>query len=176
MYSSVSMEVQFFLLSAAAGIVTAFIYDLFRIARKLLNCGDIAVSVQDIIFCSAAAVVLFAAAYIKNSGELRWQGFLGAASGIAAYILIVRNRLLNASTIILGFCAKVICTAAKILFFPVRLILRLFRKPVILVAWYTGRGIKKAKNIAACGKFRMKRNFSILLKSAVKRRKPKKRI
>lgn len=159
MYTTVPMEAQFFLLCVLAGAVTAFIYDLLRISRRMVKVSDFAVNVQDLLFFAVAAVILFIAAYLKNSGEIRWQAFLGGAAGIALYIVAVRNRLLNLSTAIMRVTVKAVNVVMRVLLFPVRMIFKMLRKPFSIVIWYTGNGVRRMRGAVRRGKLHLRLNL-----------------
>lgn len=147
MYNSVPMEAGFFAASLLAGVAAAFIYDLLRVSRRILGPGDGIVNLEDILFLAAAAVIMFGAAYLKNSGEIRWQGFIGFGGGIGIYAAVVRNRFLNVGTAIIKWLIKLAEKIIKILIFPVKLVLKIFKRPVNIVMWYTGRGVRRAKRL-----------------------------
>lgn len=151
MYNSVPMEAEFFATSLIAGIIAAFIYDLLRISRRVMGPGDGLVNLEDILFLGIAALIMFGAAYIKNSGELRWQGFIGFAGGAGLYAAVVKNRFLNVSTAIIKWLVKVAEKIVKIILLPIRLIFKIFKRPINIVMWYTGQGIRRAKRIARRG-------------------------
>lgn len=162
MYNSVPMEAGFFAASFVAGIITAFIYDLLRVSRRILGPGDGIVNLEDIIFLAVAAVIMFGAAYLKNSGEVRWQGFIGFGTGAGLYAAVVKNRFLNVSTVIIKLLVKVVEKIVKIILFPIRLILKIFKRPVNIVMWYTGQGVRRAKRLVR----RSGDRFSLRLKNA----------
>ena len=163
MYTTVSMEAGFFVASVAAGIVIAFLYDLIRISRKVAGLCDAVVNIQDIIFFAAAACILFYVAYLKNSGEIRWQGVIGCGAGIGAYIIVVKNRLLNVSTVVIKWLVGIIEKVIKIVLFPIKLIFKIFKKPISVVAWYTGSGARRVGRLAK----RSRERLGIRLKSAM---------
>ena len=152
MYNSVPLELQFFLSCTVAGFVVAFLYDLIRVSRRIVNVNDFVINTEDILFFAVAAVILFYAAYLKNSGEIRWQWFIGGALGVFMYIFIVRNRFLNASLIIYSALVKVVGLVLKILAFPLKLILKIFKKPISIIVWHTGKGLRRVKGVAIYGK------------------------
>lgn len=147
MYNSVPMEAGFFAASFIAGIAAAFLYDLLRVSRRILGPGDGIVNFEDILFLAVSAVIMFGAAYLKNSGEIRWQGFLGFGGGAVLYAVVVKNRFLNLSTVIIKWLVKIVERILKILLFPVRLIFKIFKRPVSVVVWYTGCGVRRAKRL-----------------------------
>ncbi len=156
MYNSVPAEIQFFITCMLAGLVVTFLYDLLRISRRIVNVNDVVINAEDLVFFVVAAVILFYAAYVKNSGEIRWQWFIGGALGVFLYVVIVKNRILNAGVAIYKFLVKIIGVVIKIILFPLKLVLRIFRKPINVVAWYTGQGIKRIKGAARCSRAKAK--------------------
>lgn len=112
-----------------------------------MRLGASAVVFEDILFFAAAALMLFCAAYLKNSGEIRWQGFLGISLGAALYAFVVRNRFVDIGTAAVRWFMKAFVAAVRIFLFPIRLVLRAFKKPIGVVAWYTGKSLRRAKRI-----------------------------
>lgn len=148
MYGSVQTEAIFCVFSFLAGVICAFLYDLIRISRRIVAVNASAVGVQDILFLAAAAVIIFAAAYLKNGGEVRLWGFFCGIVGAAAYVALVRNRFVNLGTTALKWLIKSALWLFKTVTFPLRLVFRAIKKPVEIIAWYTGRGLKRAKCVA----------------------------
>ena len=168
MYSTVSGEAIFFMFSALAGTLAMFLYDILRISRRIVKVGASVVTAEDIFFFVAAALMLFYAAYLKNSGEVRWQGFIGGALGAALYIFVVRNRVVDAGTAMIRWIMKAFVYVVRICLFPVRIIFRALKKPIAVVAWYTGKGLRRAKRLARQAKLksrmRVKSAFMVLRK------------
>ena len=130
MYNSVPMEAGFFLASVVGGLVAAFIYDLLRISRRVVGPCDAVVNVEDALFMAIAAVLVFVVAYLKNGGEVRWQGFIGVGLGGGLYALIVKNRILNFGTFLIGVAVKAAEKVVRVLMLPFVLVFRIFKKPV----------------------------------------------
>ncbi len=168
MYNSVPMEAGFFLTSVVGGLVSAFLYDLLRISRRVAGPCDAVVNAQDALFMAVAAMLVFVAAYLKNGGEVRWQGFAGFGLGGGLYAFVVKNRILNLGTFLIGLAVRVAEKVLRVLLFPFVLVFRIFRKPVSFVMWYTGRGVKRAKRVARIGgsklRIRLKNAGRILAK------------
>ena len=141
------MEIGFFLASFTAGAVTALVYDILRISRRIIGAKDAIVTIEDILFLTSAAFLIFYAAYKKNAGELRWHCFIGGAMGIVSYIIIVRNRFLNLGIFLIKWFMKIVEKILHILLFPIRLIFRLFKKPLSIIIWYTGRKIRRTRRL-----------------------------
>ena len=156
MYPTVSGEAVFFAACMGAGALSAFIYDVLRISRRIVNANTLAVNLEDILFFIAAALILFYTAYIKNSGEIRWQGFVGGGCGVLLYAVVARNRFVDCGTAMVLWLMKLFVAVVRMVFFPIRIILRVLKKPVSIVAWYTGRSLRRIKGIVRNGKTRAK--------------------
>ncbi len=169
MYTSAYGDMMFFTAAFISGVAIAFLYDLIRISRRIVPVSTSALGVQDILFFAAAAIILFYTAYAKNQGELRWQGFLGCVFGIFAYALLIRNRFVNLGTTILKWLIKACLRLLKIVLFPLKIILRALKKPIDIIAWYTGSRLRRAKQIAKCKKAKAKMRIKSALSLAKKR-------
>lgn len=163
MYSTVSGEAIFFLCSALAGALAMFVYDILRISRRIVKVGASVVTAEDILFFAVAALMLFYVAYLKNSGEIRWQGFIGGALGAGIYFAVIRNRVVDAGTALVRWFMKMIVAVVRICLFPMRIVFKALKKPIAVVAWYTGIGLRRAKRFARQAKLKSR----IRVKSAV---------
>lgn len=160
MYNTVQNEAIFFLACIVSGALIAFLYDIVRISRRLISVSDPIVNAQDIVFFALAALVLFYTAFTKNSGEVRLQGFLGGAIGVFGYAFLVRNRFVNLGEAVLKWLIKFIIWLLSTVAFPLRIIFRALKKPVVVVAWYTGQALKRARRVAKCQGARAKMRVS----------------
>lgn len=156
MYNTVRGDAVFFLTCIGVGILTAFLYDIIRISRRIVSVNASVVCGEDILFFAVSAVILFYAAYLKNSGEVRWQGFLGGLLGAGGYALLIRNRFVNLGTVIVKWLIKAVLALFKAVALPIRIVLRVLKKPISIVAWYTGRGLRRVKRVTKCQSTRAK--------------------
>lgn len=156
MYNSVSGDAVFFLTCIGVGILTAFLYDIIRISRRIVSVNTSVVCGEDILFFAIAAVILFYAAYIKNSGEIRWQGFLGGLLGVGGYAFLIRNRFVNWGTVIVKWLIKTALAFLKAVMLPICIIFRAVKKPISIVAWYTGKGLRQIKRVTKCQSTRIR--------------------
>ncbi len=169
MYTSASGDIVFFAAALLAGVIISFLYDLIRISRRIVPTGTSGVGIQDILFFAAAAIILFFAAFMKNHGEIRWQGFLGCGIGVSAYGILIRNRFVNLGTTIVKWLIKSALWLLKVVGFPVKIVLRALKKPIDIIAWYTGSRLRRARRAARCGRAKIKMRLKAAL-SLVKKR------
>lgn len=78
-------ENAFLLYSLGMGIVITFVYDLFRIWRRVCIHNRFFVSLEDLIFWFFCAVSVFYLMHTQSNGTLRWFAVLGALTGMLAY-------------------------------------------------------------------------------------------
>lgn len=156
---STAQEWQFFLWSLLTGGILALLYDFLRISRKMIPTKDFVVNVEDILFCVLMAVVLFAAAFLKNEGKIRWQGFIGSFAGFAIYRLTVRNMFVNGSVLFMGWLLKILFFILKIILFPVMIVYKILRRPFMFVAWYSRKGMRRAATAARIRKSQMRQRW-----------------
>jgi spore cortex biosynthesis protein YabQ len=119
MHTSVISELTVFAGAAASGVLTAFLYDLFRLKRRIVKTAAIIVHIEDILFWLSAAIVAFLTSYTISDGETRFYFFAGLSTGGLAYFLLL-------SKIVLRLLAEVI----RIVSWPFREVIRIL-SPVI---------------------------------------------
>lgn len=144
------MEVQFgisvgyFLWSLLLGFVLAFLYDLLRTARRIFHAAVWVVNLEDIFFFLLCGLLLLWTAYEKNSGRLRWQGFLGAGAAFFAYRHLLKEHMVCFLTGLYEKIVQGICAAMRLILFPVRLVYRILSKPFYIIVWYSKKQMRSA--------------------------------
>lgn len=152
----VNTELNYFLWSFLLGLSLAFLYDLLRAFRKIKTHSVWGLNLQDGIFFLVAGGVLFWTAYIKNGGQLRWQGQMGTIGAIGIYYMIVKNRVRNILTICYGGLIRLWITLVKIVLLPVGLVYRLLRRPILVIGWYSKKTVHRAGSLLRIQKVRRK--------------------
>ena len=144
------MEVQFgvsvgyFLWSLLLGFVLAFLYDLLRTARRIFHAAVWVVNLEDIFFFLLCGLLLLWTAYEKNSGRLRWQGFLGAGAAFFGYRHLLKEHMVCFLTGLYEKIVQGICAAVRLILFPVRLVYRSLSKPFYIIVWYSKKQARRA--------------------------------
>lgn len=85
MSGQITEEVIFLLHSFLLGIVITFVYDLFRIFRRVIRHGILWISLEDLFFWILTAVGIFYLLHYENNGAFRWFAILGAGVGMFLY-------------------------------------------------------------------------------------------
>lgn len=152
MMVSVNDQVHVFLYSIAGGMAIAFLYDIFRIFRKAVRPGRVAIYFHDFLYWLIAAGVMLLTVYRSNDGELRGFLFIGAFLGIVLYLLLLSKIVMSSVLFIIKIVVRVIKTVIFIISYPIRLTVRVLAVPGRKLAGAASRTIRKA---GARGKVRL---------------------
>lgn len=86
MSADIIREWNFWLASVLTGAGMAFLYDIFRLFRRLIRHGRFAVDLEDILYWAVCFGISFALLYYGNNGVIRFAAVLGAAVGMLVYV------------------------------------------------------------------------------------------
>ena len=148
MQNSVTIELTVFGGAAAAGVLLAFLYDLFRLKRRVVKTKAVMVHIEDILYWLSAAIILFLSSYIVSSGETRAYFYAGAIIGGLVYMGVLSGTILWILSLLIKIIVWPFYEIFKFLEPVFRMILLRFRK-------VTG----KIKSRAACENYRIRVNF-----------------
>lgn len=141
MGSSAISENLFLLYSLLMGITMTFVYDIFRILRRVWNHNQFLISLEDILFWMVTAVSVFYLMHTQSNGTLRWFAILGALCGMFVYKKTLSGFLVKWISFILG---KIVGVCRKVL--------GIIGKPF----GFCAKKSRKAGEIALCGARRTK--------------------
>lgn len=139
-------QLWFLLWSLMAGGAIALLYDILRTSRRVVKTPDAIVTLSDALFILAAALILLCTAFFKNGGEVRWYGIVTAIFGFVLYKLIFRDFFVRLFVKIIGILKRVVVFLLKIILFPVKVIFKIFGRPVRFVVWHTGKVASSVKS------------------------------
>ena len=127
----------FMLHSFLLGVIITFIYDLFRILRRIIPHGWFLLSLEDLAFWILATAGIFYMLYYENSGMFRWFSVIGAGTGMLLYKKTVSTPFVN---VVSGAVNKLLSLIGRFLWkltAPVRFV---WHKLKVLA----GRGARRA--------------------------------
>lgn len=119
---NISHELQFLLYSFILGSIITFLYDNFRILRRIVKHNTFLISMEDFLFWIMVTYSVFSLQYYANNGIFRWFCILGAFIGMSLYKMTIGRFYVNILTMFLQFLLKWVF---KILSFILKPILRL---------------------------------------------------
>lgn len=85
MSKNIFADLDLWLISIAAGVCMAFVYDLLRLFRRLVRHGRLAVDLEDLLYWTVCFFASFTILYYANNGVIRFVAVLGAALGMLLY-------------------------------------------------------------------------------------------
>ena len=132
MQNSVAYELTVFGGAGAAGVVIAFLYDMFRLKRRMVKTKTAMVHFEDILFWVIAAIIFFLSSYVVSNGETRAYYYMGSFIGGVLYFCILSKPILWLLT-----------WSIRIILWPFEMLINIL-KPIIEI--FMGR-IKKLLNI-----------------------------
>lgn len=99
----------FLLYSIIMGIYITFIYDLFRIVRRVFPHNSFFISVEDLGFWFYCAIKIFYLLHTQGNGKLRWFAILGAMTGMFVYRKTLSPFFVKWTSFILSSIWKAVC-------------------------------------------------------------------
>lgn len=97
----ITMEVNFFLVSIAWGVILFVLYDCLRIFRKVVDHGVVMLSLEDIVYWTISAVLIFRMMYRFNNGVIRGFSMLGILLGMVTYKYTISEYVVRWISIVL---------------------------------------------------------------------------
>jgi len=148
MQNSVVYELTVFGGAGAAGAIIAFLYDMFRLKRRIVRTRTVVVHIEDIFFWFIAAIILFFASYAISSGETRGYFYAGAFLGALLYMVLLSRPVLWLLTRVIRIIAWPICRLIQLL------------KPVFSrISRRAGKLAGKVRSRLAIGSYRLRVDF-----------------
>lgn len=164
---SVSNQIFVFLSCVLLGMILGLLFDVFRIVRRTTPAGTVATATEDMLFWLLAALLVFLALLFLNDGQSRIFEWLGIAIGGMLYLSVFSRLVIAASMHVIHALKTVFRWILFLLLFPVRLLFRILKKPMIRAISPLRITVKRTKRMV----IKAKRNTVQKIKSFQKRRK-----
>ena len=133
MILSMGSQVKLFLLTILIGIITGFIYDLIKTLRKIVNHNNFFVQCEDLLFWVLVSTGIFFIMLNKNSGQIRGFCIIGVFTGMLLYGILFSSIVLKISVGTTNFLIKVMVNSIRIMFFPIRLLMKILSGPLSFI-------------------------------------------
>jgi len=115
---STLQESYILLVTIYGGILIGFMYDLYRIFRRIFQPKKIATMIQDLIFWGVISIVAFYVLIFSNQGAIRFYNFLGFMLGSAFYQMLLSKLVIKSLTFLLRMIKKFIYDMYQIIKYP----------------------------------------------------------
>ncbi len=127
MILSVNNQVKLFFLMILSGLLIGFLYDLLRLGRKIIKHKDFFVQVEDFLFWIIISGGIFLLILGKNFGQIRFFCIGGIFFGLFFYWIVFSAFVLKMLFCISDFFIRIFFAVIKIFFFPVGMLLNIFK-------------------------------------------------
>lgn len=104
----INNEFSIFLAFILIGIIISFLFDFFRILRRVYQTPDFITIIQDIAFWIISGIILLSGIFILNEGKIRAYLFIGILAGILFYIITLSKTIIKIGTNILTIINKIL--------------------------------------------------------------------
>ena len=108
----INNEFSVFLAFILIGIIISFLFDFFRILRRVYQTPDFLTIIEDIAFWIISGIILLSGIFILNEGNIRAYLFIGLFTGILFYIITLSKTITKIGS-------KILQTLNKIIFAPI---------------------------------------------------------
>jgi spore cortex biosynthesis protein YabQ len=157
-----------FLYAVAFGVADFFIYDCIRILRIAFKHSFNAIQAEDALFWFISAVFFYKMLIFLNEGEVRFYIVMGFFSGAIAYHFSFSPIIMCVANEVISAIKKVLSVILRIFLFPLRLCLKVVKKPLNFICI----SVKKLLILSSdCAKIKTKQTF----KRLAKKRRPVKK-
>ncbi len=146
-------EIGYFLRSMACGALMIIIYDFLRAGRREKTAAAL-ICIQDILWLASLGLLLYALAFRRNFGIVRWYSFFGMALGALCFKLAMGDRLMKLLRKLYALFARLFCFMVKILTLPIRIVFRLIKRPIGVVVWHSREASAEMSDILKVLKLR----------------------
>lgn len=161
----VSSELWVFLWTICGGIILGFVFDIFRIKRRIIKTGIVLITIEDLLYWIFAALIFFFTIYLFNEGQIRGFTIIGCLLGAVFYFSAISPLVLKISVTVIDAVIRGVKFIIKIILFPFKLIIKFLRPPLKAVknCIYNTSGkcedfIKReTKSLISKGKLKIKR-------------------
>ena len=107
-----------FLLCAFAGILCAFLYDVFKMIRLLCKAGVRMTFVLDFVYWILTALLAFNMLLYTNYGQFRLFEAVAMLVGVILYFVSASSVVVRSGTMVLGCLIKGVFFSAKCIAYP----------------------------------------------------------
>ena len=99
---------QIFIFFLIIGLIIGFLFDIFRVIRKVFKVPDSITIFQDIIFVTLSGILIINSIIKLNNGEVRFFLFIGICLGISMYSLTIGKICVIILYEFVKICKKII--------------------------------------------------------------------
>ncbi|MGV8146052.1 MAG: spore cortex biosynthesis protein YabQ [Alkaliphilus sp.] len=124
---SINQEALMFMTTIYGGILIGFIYEMYKVFRKIFNPKAVITSIQDMFLLAMITMVTFYILIISNQADLRYYSFMGFFIGVIIYRYILATSLSDVLLGIVRILSNYVLDVLKICIFPYLMLKGIFK-------------------------------------------------
>ena len=163
MIASANVQLYYFVLTIAAGLIIGILFDSYRIIRGFGTPGSFVTAAADILFWIFAAVLIFIYLLFTTNGELRYYTLVALIIGIIIYFKLISRVFLKTLRWVIYYIMKLFRMILMIIFYPVKLIMYFISYIIYIIRNFMKKCTKSAEQskpkIKKFSGFKIKRTF-----------------
>lgn len=129
----ISSQAYIFLYTVLGGIIVGFVYDLFRVSRKVIKTKNIIVYLEDIIFWVIVSLIIFAVLFASNAGEIRGYALIGITLGVIIYAFMLSQYIVRILVKGINVIKNIFVYLYKVIMIPIKFLKKVLHYPIIIV-------------------------------------------
>ncbi len=129
----VSSQVQLFITSIQIGILLGILFDLIRIARKIIKHPNFLVQIEDMLYWIISGFIGFYILYRCNYANIRPFIFIGMLLGATLYFLTFSIVFMKITTIMIDFIKRILRKCYALLLIPIKAIVGAIKIPLVYI-------------------------------------------
>ena len=126
---STANQAYVFLSTVYAGFFIGFIYDCYRMVRRIMKPGKWITGILDLLFWLIMGVLSFLVIFYVNNGEVRIYTIAGFAIGWALYALTLSPIIMKVLQFMYTMAARIIMCLIKMIIWPFRMLILILKYP-----------------------------------------------
>lgn len=123
MITSSSVQIYYFLITIAAGLIIGVLFDIYRIIRGFNNPGNFITAIADILFWVFAAILIFIYFLLTTNGDLRYYTLIALLTGIVLYFKVISRVFVKTLKWGVYYVLKFFRVVIMLIFYPIKLII-----------------------------------------------------
>lgn len=141
MFNESFFELNLLGISLLFGMFCAFLFDWFRVLRRVVRTGTLAACAEDAAFWVLAALCFFGLCLKFNNGEIRLFMLGGTVIGAVLYFKTISRFAIGFFVRAIKLVRRILSAALKVLLFPLKLLVRLLGRPFFCVLSFGKKGV-----------------------------------
>ncbi|MDW7674003.1 MAG: spore cortex biosynthesis protein YabQ [Bacillota bacterium] len=134
-------QVTTFFMLMGAGMLMAFVFDIYRVARGIKRPPKLITHILDFIIWMILAILVFFLLIIGNWGEIRLYVFIGIIIGLGIYFKFLTRHVIRFLLALIAWIKSFFRFLLKVLSYPVRLAKAIVIIPIGIVSFILAKAL-----------------------------------